>query len=430
MAQSYLTDRAGSVTLEKINWPGIPRKKKFEDDPERRAEYLRRKSEYNAHYRATDPDFARKMREHMRKFRLQPEIRLYYQEKAKAWRRSQSTKSAFAMSERFRIWIRRYAWFREDLNWVPWQPIFYPDQVEHWCEGCNLARHRGSHLWWRREPQRFRCHSCYMKLPEAGLPEGYEGCTTIKEIAKRKESLKTQSSRPPATSTLTGQSWKPYKKPPTGSRPFSTFHAVWTKSKKQNISPQGLAEDPQSKDLTELEAKMLEAKYQYGQIRSAWKVAKNLESGSQTVTEADVHEAKLQVRRAIYAWKMVSEPGYKARVAASKTRYSRKPESKESKRRWWLHLDNRSRSIENTRFRRANDPLLRLRDMVYDWVWAYPSARRSMIMEAWQPILYSAKVKFHCRGCKYTRDDGLRLWWRRKLDPAVNTDFEVYSCHQ
>lgn len=191
MAQSSSTDCADSVTPEKIIWPGQPRKKKFEDDPEQRAEYLRRKNVYNARYRATHPDFARKNREYMRKLRLQPEFQLYYQEYAKAWRQSQSTNSAFAVSERFRIWIRRYAWFREDLNWAPWRPILYPDQVEHWCQGCNLERHRGSHIWWRMDPQKFMCHSCYMKLPEAGLPEGYEGCTTIKEIAKRKESLKT-----------------------------------------------------------------------------------------------------------------------------------------------------------------------------------------------------------------------------------------------
>ncbi|KAH0348288.1 hypothetical protein KCU81_g3316, partial [Aureobasidium melanogenum] len=217
------------------------------------------------------------------------------------------------------------------------------------------------------DPQKFMCHSCYMKLPEAGLPEGYEGCTTIKEIAKRKAILESQP-RTSTTSTLTGQSWKPLKKSPTGSRPFSTFRAVWTKSEESKSDEQGPDQDSQPQEWAKLEAEMLEAKRQYGQIRSTWKLAQKLESGSQEVTDADVHQAKLRVQRTNRAWKMVSDPGYKARVAASKVTYKRKPESKELRRRWYRHPDNRSRLIENTRLRRANDPLLKFRDRVYEWV--------------------------------------------------------------
>lgn len=125
---------------------------------------------------------------------------------------------------------------------------------------------------------------------------------------------------------------------------------------------------------------------------------------------------------------MVSDPEYKAKIAASKSKSNRTPEMMELKRRWYYHPDYQ-RSIEITRARRAKDPLLRLRDIVYEWVKVYPSVRRSVIWEAYQPILYSAKVRFHCQGCGYTRHDGLRLWWRRKFDPTMDPDLEVYYCH-
>lgn len=424
MPQSYSTERAGSVMPKEINWPGsVPRKKKYEDDPERRAEYLRRASEYNAHYRATDPDFARKMRERMYKLRLQPEVRLYYQDKAKAWRQSQST--AFAKAENFRIWIRRYAWFREDLNWTTWRPILYPDQVEHWCQGCNLERHRGSHIWWKRDPQNFLCHSCYMKLPEAGLPEGYEGCTTIKEIAKRKATLESQP-RTSTTSTLTGQSWKPPKTSPTGSRLFSTLRAVWTKSKESKFDHQEPAQDCQPEEWTKLEAEMLEAKRQYDQMRSAWKPAQNLESGSQEVTENDVHGARRRLRRAKHAWRMVSDPAYEAQQIAKERERNHTPQRKAYKAR--QDRDNYPRSIATIRYKRANDPLYRLSELVDNWTRYYSLARRMVDWTPYKPILYSEKVRFHCRGCGRTRADGLRLWWRRKPDPTMDTDRELYLC--
>ncbi|KAG9560039.1 hypothetical protein KCU71_g3750, partial [Aureobasidium melanogenum] len=126
-----------------------------------------------------------------------------------------------------------------------------------------------------------------MQLPEGGLPEGYEGCTTIKEIAKRKKTLESQPSRTSTTSTFTGQSWEPPKTSPTGSRQFSTLRAVWTKSKESKFDEQEPAQDSQPEEWTKLEAEMLEAKRQYDQMRSALKSAQNLESGSQEVTEND-----------------------------------------------------------------------------------------------------------------------------------------------
>ncbi|KAG9598582.1 hypothetical protein KCU86_g7813, partial [Aureobasidium melanogenum] len=155
-----------------------------------------------------------------------------------------------------------------------------------------------------------------MQLPEGGLPKGYEGCTTIKEIAKRKKTLESQPSRTSTTSTFTGQSWKPPKTSPTGSRQFSTLRTVWTKSKESKFDEQEPAQDSQPEEWTKLEAEMLEAKRQYDQMRYALKSAQNLESGSQEVTENDVHGARLRLRRAKHAWRMVSDPAYEAQQIA------------------------------------------------------------------------------------------------------------------
>ncbi|KAG9663419.1 hypothetical protein KCU64_g1327, partial [Aureobasidium melanogenum] len=158
-----------------------------------------------------------------------------------------------------------------------------------------------------------------MQLPEGGLPKGYEGCTTIKEIAKRKKTLESQPSRTSTTSTFTGQSWKPPKTSPTGSRQFSTLRTVWTKSKESKFDEQEPAQDSQPEEWTKLEAEMLEAKRQYDQMRSALKSAQNLESGFQEVTENDVHGARLRLRRAKHAWRMVSDPAYEAQQVAKDT---------------------------------------------------------------------------------------------------------------
>ena len=416
--RSYSTDRVDSVKSSAVDTSvGMFKKKKYEDEPERRAEYLRKSREYDAQRRATNPEFFSKRRERMRDRRLQPEVRLYHKEKNKTWYRSQSMKPGFLLKENLRNWIRRYTWVREDLNWTPWEPVFYPNQVEHRCQGCNLARHRGSQIWWTMDSQKFMCHSCYMKLPEGGLPKGYEDCTTIEEIAKRKETLETRLSPSPTTSTLTSQSWRPSKTSPTGSRPFSTFRALWTKSKEQKLDEEGPPQGSQPKKWTELEAKMLEAKHQYEETRSAWKSAKNVESGSQEVTEADVREAKLRSERAKHAWRTVSDPEYKARLKAGNHRRNQKPKRKEY-------------NLRLTLFKRATDPLYKLRELVYNWTRYWPLARQTVDWTPYQPILYSAKVRLTCQGCGYQTHSGRRLWWRRKPDPAVNVDLEVYSCHQ
>jgi hypothetical protein len=53
----------------------------------------------------------------------------------------------YKLKRYIRIWIARYEWIREGLDWTPWRPIFYPTKVQHRCQGCGAERHRGSRLW-------------------------------------------------------------------------------------------------------------------------------------------------------------------------------------------------------------------------------------------------------------------------------------------
>jgi len=94
-------------------------------------------------------------------------------------------------------WCSRYAWFRE-LPWKTHQPVYYDKRVEHYCEGCKWTVNGGRKLWWKQiqpsstaEADSWLCNNCY--VPETNcseaMPTGYEGLTTIKEIAKRRDEL-------------------------------------------------------------------------------------------------------------------------------------------------------------------------------------------------------------------------------------------------
>lgn len=70
--------------------------------------------------------------------------------------------------------------------------------MEHHCEGCSWTERGGKKLWWLRLEQppmtdadSSLCTNCY--IPKAdwheAMPRGYEGLTTIEEIAKRRDEL-------------------------------------------------------------------------------------------------------------------------------------------------------------------------------------------------------------------------------------------------
>jgi hypothetical protein len=102
-----------------------------------------------------------------------------------------------------------------------------------------------------------------MKLSDGGLPKGYEGCTSVKEIASRKKVFESQPLQKLTGRGLNGQSWKSLKTPSTNSRSFSTFHAAWnTPDDKPNVEERP-AQNWRTQFSATLEANMLEAKRQY-----------------------------------------------------------------------------------------------------------------------------------------------------------------------
>jgi hypothetical protein len=96
-----------------------------------------------------------------------------------------------------RNWSTRYAWFREDLPWKSHRPVYHDERVEHHCEGCGWTKRSGNRLWWKKiqssptEADNWLCISCYVPRSDwkEAMPKGYEGLTTIKEIAKRRDEL-------------------------------------------------------------------------------------------------------------------------------------------------------------------------------------------------------------------------------------------------
>jgi hypothetical protein len=95
-------------------------------------------------------------------------------------------------------WCKRYAWLREDLPWKSYRPFWHESKVEHHCEGCNWTMKGGNRLWWLKivsslttKADSWLCHGCYVPRSDCkeAMPRGYEGLTTIKEIAKRRDEL-------------------------------------------------------------------------------------------------------------------------------------------------------------------------------------------------------------------------------------------------
>ena len=45
-------------------------------------------------------------------------------------------------------WCTRYSWLRERLPWKTRRPIYYAQNVEHHCSGCDWTRKSGTKLWY------------------------------------------------------------------------------------------------------------------------------------------------------------------------------------------------------------------------------------------------------------------------------------------
>jgi hypothetical protein len=262
-----------------------------------------------------------------------------------------------------------------------------------------------------------------MKHPDGGLPKGYEGCTTLEELADRQKALDSQPLQGLTARRSTGQSWKPPRTSSPNSRSFSTFRAAWTTlNKKMNIK-ESPDQASQSQSSIPSEADVLEAKRQYDVAKDAWKLARDVDLQALEKRAADMREANLAWNRKTHAWRQANDSEYAARIRRYQQVHRETPARREFMHRFRQLPKNRARNASHLRSQRANDPFFRLRGVVYDWVWSYPLVREMLAWSSYRPILSSERVEHRCQGCGYVKSGGLKLCWRSK------SDADMYLCH-
>jgi hypothetical protein len=272
------------------------------------------------------------------------------------------------------------------------------------------------------DAQDVTCHNCYMKLSGGGVPKGYEGCTTIGEVASRKKSLESQPLQALTTRGLTGQSWNPPKTSAYASRSFSTFRATWTTSNER----EDLKESPIQDSLchaSSTEADLLEAKRQYQLAKNAYMEAQSADPQIREGRAAAKHEAELRVRRAKYAWRMATDLEWKTEYLSRMRNDNNKLARRKANRLFHQRSEVRTKKTADLRSARANDPVVRLIGLVYEWVRMYPMVRTMAGWTSFKPVSYSEKIAHHCQGCGFKRSRGLKLWWQQ------SSGADLYQCH-
>ena len=167
---------------------------------------LRKRGDY-IKMRQQDPDAYRQMLDkqaiHKRKYYAKPENAEKQRELSRRYAIAHRGDERKRFCQWLVKWCSRYAWFRQDLPWKSYSPIHHEDWVEHHCEGCKWTKRGGRKLWWKKiqsssspatatEVDSWLCTDCYVPKPadwEDAMPRGYEGLTTIEEIAKRRDEL-------------------------------------------------------------------------------------------------------------------------------------------------------------------------------------------------------------------------------------------------
>jgi hypothetical protein len=143
----------------------------------------KRSDELRSYKLATDPEFARKVRQRCRVYhetvRKAIDQRSQYQLAAKRERQRLQSDPAYALSRAIPLWITRHKWFRESVLWKTHLPIVYDEKVHHECSKCLVTRWGGAKLWWQKkrtgpdDPVSYECHRCYFTGFDK-LPRGFE----------------------------------------------------------------------------------------------------------------------------------------------------------------------------------------------------------------------------------------------------------------
>lgn len=141
------------------------------------------------------------------------EMKPDFDKKTLEWERERrATDPRFRLVKYLSVWLRRYAWVREELPWKSHVPLVYTSPVQHRCESCGLTRRGGRLLMWQSiaQPDLYSCHSCYMKHDlEDCMPTGYEDSRSLKAVAARKRQLDELSSKASrAESTVDGGTYQ------------------------------------------------------------------------------------------------------------------------------------------------------------------------------------------------------------------------------
>lgn len=104
----------------------------------------------------------------------------------------------YTMKSNIHKWVSRHPEWVSDLPWKTHRPSLSPEPVEHLCEGCGYVRYGGMKVWWisKDEPDKYKCHSCYVQDVDQAMPAGYEGITRYKDLVARKKELDRLEKKP------------------------------------------------------------------------------------------------------------------------------------------------------------------------------------------------------------------------------------------
>ena len=278
----------------------------------------------------------------------------------------------------------------------------------------------GRRIWWVADQHTpdptYKCHACYLKSSN-GLPEGYEDCKTIKEVAATKKEFESQQATPvPTTPSLSGQSRIPSQKKPNSSRQFSTYRVTWNSA---------IDSAPREESLQNAEAQTNEHN------AVAEREARRTNFQERYANDSESRDKKGAAERSLSHAKK-NDPEYiSPRRERNREYWYRSYHHNQQFRERRLDKDQRYRTAirkdpawqaaitERARLHmqsvRKGNPSFVQRDNVCNWIRTDPAAREMMDWGLYKPVLYPIKVEHRCEGCEYTKRGGLKLWFLKQV---------------